>query len=90
MNPDIFLWTGAFGACVLLVAIVLVGVDRLRRRAAVRNRLAEARARVGFPPPAPDNVPGVNAADLDECALILSLPAYGTDHSTTDHQGDQP
>lgn len=86
MNPDIFLWTGAFGACVLLVAIVLVGVDRLRRRAAVRNRLAEARARVGLPDPAPDNQPGSNLPDLDALELLWAMPAYGT---TTDHTTEE-
>ncbi|MDX2696044.1 hypothetical protein [Streptomyces ipomoeae] len=35
-------------------------------------RTTEARARAGLPPAAPDNVPGSNLADLDECALILN------------------
>ncbi|WP_200309089.1 hypothetical protein [Streptomyces adelaidensis] len=83
----------AIGALV----VVLIGsllytayrlIDRARRRAITRDRMADARARVGLPPAAPDNVPGVNAADIDECALILSLPTYGTDDHTTNPTGD--
>jgi hypothetical protein len=38
------------------------------------DRAAEARQRVGLPPAAPDNQPGTNSADLDECELIWATP----------------
>lgn len=86
---DIFLITGSLGVCLGLAVLVFALVDRAHRRAAARTRLADARARVGFPPPAADNVPGTNLADLDECQLILSLPLYrGDDHTTTNPTGD--
>lgn len=38
------------------------------------DRAADARQRVGLPPAAPDNQPGTNGADLDECELIWATP----------------
>lgn len=75
MNPDVFLFTGALGVCLLLLVIAYWLLDRARRRAVTRDRLADARARVGLPAAAVDNVEGTNLADLDECELIFSLPA---------------
>jgi hypothetical protein len=50
-------------------------VYRALREPSERDRIvAEARARTGLPPAAPDNVPGVNGADLDECELIWATP----------------
>ena len=57
-----------------LLGVAYWRLDRARRRAVTRERVADARARVGLPAPAVDNVEGVNLADLDECQLILSLP----------------
>lgn len=54
-------------------------VYRALREPMERDRIvAEARARTGLPPAAPDNTPGVNLADHDECALIL--------HTTNQHE----
>jgi hypothetical protein len=40
--------------------------------------------------PTPDPRWGTDVALHDECALILSMPAYGTgDHTTTNPTGDQ-
>jgi hypothetical protein len=48
-------------------------VRRALREPLERDRIvAEARARTGLPPAAPDNVPGSNLADLDECVQILT------------------
>jgi hypothetical protein len=50
-------------------------VRRALREPSERDRIIrEARARTGLPPAAPDNVPGVNGADLDECELIWATP----------------
>jgi hypothetical protein len=61
----------------VLVAVVGAGFCLLQLRRAVRDsinrdRAADARTRVGLPPAAPDNVPGANLADLDECVQILT------------------
>lgn len=84
MNPDIFLITGSLGVCLALAVLVIVLVDRARRRAAVRDRLAEVRARAELPPAAPDNTTPANAAVLDALELLWAMPAYGetTDHTT--------
>lgn len=58
-----------------LLGIAYWRLDRAHRRAIARNREADARARVGLPGPAADNVEGTNLAWQDECELILSLPA---------------
>ena len=47
----------------------------LRNAADVRDRII-ADARTGVTPPAPDNVPGINLADQDECELLWSVPAH--------------
>ena len=75
MNPDLLLITGCLGVGVGAVTVVYAWLDRARRRAVTRDRLADARARVGLPGPAADNVEGTNLAWQDECELILSLPA---------------
>ncbi|BBC35223.1 hypothetical protein SGFS_065170 [Streptomyces graminofaciens] len=82
---DALLFLGGWIGLGILAAVLF---SRYKRRTAVRDQLAEARARVGFPPPAPDNFEGTNLADLDECQLILSLPLYSGDDHTTTIEGD--
>lgn len=67
----------------LVFALLAVAVWRVRRprRPAEQERAAAARARTGLVPPAEDNRPSL----ADECALIYSLPAYGT----TDEPGQR-
>jgi hypothetical protein len=71
---------GAALALLFLVVLALVGafaalvwmVDRYRQAdARVEQILAET-----LTPAAPDNVPGINLADHDECELLWSVPAY--------------
>jgi hypothetical protein len=70
-----------------LLAVVLF--SRYKRRTAVRDQLAEARARVGFSPPALDNTPGSSPAVQDALELLWAMPAYGgDDHTTTNPTGD--
>lgn len=74
-----------------LLGVAYWRLDQARCRAITRNRLADARARVGLPAPAPDNVPSGDAAVQDALELLWDLPAYGTDdHTTTNPTGDQP
>ena len=71
-----------FAVLGVIVAIVLVfvfagavvcwRVGRVLQRSLHRGRTADVGARTGLPPAAPDNQPGVNLADHDECALILN------------------
>lgn len=71
--------TAAYG---LVYALLAIAVWRVRRprRPVEQDRAAAARARTGLVPPAPDNAPGINTANADECTLIYSLPAYGTNY----------
>jgi hypothetical protein len=63
-----------FVVAILVLALVAViwQARRARRHESVRDRIiAESIAAPCRPPAAPDNEPGVNLADLDECGLIL-------------------
>lgn len=87
-------------AAAIALTVVLVGsllgitywrLDRARRRAVARSRVADARARVGLPAPAADNVEGVNLAWQDECELILSMPTRCPDRQRLKEQlGSDP
>lgn len=69
-------FTGIVFAAWVVVAIWWTSRS-LRNAANVRDRIiADARARTGLTPPAPDNVPGINLADHDECELLWSVPAH--------------
>lgn len=58
----------------LLVILAVSTVGALVCAWQVRRALrdAEARTRTALTPPAPDNQPGTNLADLDECRRILA------------------
>ncbi|MBE4796180.1 hypothetical protein [Streptomyces caniscabiei] len=65
---------------IVVLAAVGAGCCFLQLRRAVResrnrDRTADARARVGLPPAADDNVPGTHLADLDACELIWATPS---------------
>jgi hypothetical protein len=69
-------------------------VYRALREPLERDRIVrEARTRTGLPPAAPDNVPGINGADLDECELIWATPnTAGLDRlrqAIRDHREDE-
>ncbi|WP_060887627.1 hypothetical protein [Streptomyces caniscabiei] len=76
MSP-IFVALAAIGIAVCIVGALFCGcllktaVDEYRRDRQ-KQREADARKRAGLPPPAPDNVAGVNHADHNECAQILN------------------
>lgn len=76
--------TAAYG---LVYALLAIAVWRVRRprRPVEQDRAAAARAHTGLTPPAEDNRPGLDDALADDCALIYSLPAYGT----TDEPGQR-
>lgn len=64
-------------ACVFLALVFVIWrhIPRIPDHAELQ-RAEAARVRAGLVPPAPDNRPGLNAADQDKCELIWSLPAY--------------
>ncbi|MDX2954552.1 hypothetical protein [Streptomyces caniscabiei] len=69
---------------IVVLAAVGAGCCFLQLRRAVResrgrDRTADARARVGLPPAAADNLPGTHLADLDECELIWATPGPDDD-----------
>lgn len=76
MSPILVALT-TIGIAVCIVGALLCGcllkaaIDEYRRDRQ-KQREANARKRAGLPPPAPDNVEGVNLADHDECAQILN------------------
>ena len=67
-----------FGA--LICAGLLMGAVNDRKRERQQRNITAARQRAGLPPAAPDNLPGVNLADHDECALIP--------HTTNQHEAE--
>lgn len=60
------------GAIVCAWQIRRAVVDTRADDQAAEARAVEARQRVGLPHAAPDNQPGRNLADLDECVQILA------------------